>query len=435
MQKSCPNCKQQSLFFDERTHSYECLNLKCKHKFSQEEIDAILDTQAENANQHHSQQLRHLSSAQKFALRLLHSIGRSFFALAHVKTFISLIAIVGFIDLVRRAYVLFTNIKDQTSAVIGAILFLVELGLWFWLVHVLRTRRYAREKPSFKLVLACICGIVLVLTFAGVEPLRSYKNTTLEYIAGKMRDVSSGTFPSTSKGPADLQANVAIVEGVCIEDNGQVLYTKVSDDTHVSWIVDISVRNNGYKNPVSGNLGNWILVTSENTYSPSGFIKYLPPDLNVEPGQSGSTTLRFYVPRSLEITGAQLKYQGEEPNCYTSLGGNNAVVGLYDISNKIAVDTGAYLKVVDIWGIDLGLFGVGIFVQLESTPTTQIGRYDVTLYTDRESFGTKTIDWAKGQELAKVDWGLDPTARPLAELARGKTCKDVFQVKIAFNPY
>jgi len=59
---------------------------------------------------------------------------------------------------------------------------LVEVGLWFWIVAILRSGRYRYRRPKFKLVFITVIAITLVCAFAGIEPLSSYKDTISNYI-------------------------------------------------------------------------------------------------------------------------------------------------------------------------------------------------------------------------------------------------------------
>lgn len=89
------------------------------------------------------------------------------------KLFLNLLIIAGLVDIIQRGYTLFTH---QTDPIKNTIIFLIEIGLWFWIVAILRGRRYRYRQPKFKLVLITIIAITLVCTFAGIEPLSSYKD-------------------------------------------------------------------------------------------------------------------------------------------------------------------------------------------------------------------------------------------------------------------
>jgi len=75
------------------------------------------------------------------------------------------------------------------SPVTGSIVFLLEGGILIWTVRALRSRTYRRVAPSVKLVLLVCATITLVLAFAGVEPLSSYKDWAIEWTSEKVEDL------------------------------------------------------------------------------------------------------------------------------------------------------------------------------------------------------------------------------------------------------
>lgn len=89
------------------------------------------------------------------------------------KIFLCLAVITDLGILTRNAYLLFTH---QTIPVLGTIIFLAEVGILIWLISILRNRRYRWQRPSFKLVCITLVAISLVCTFAGIEPMASYKD-------------------------------------------------------------------------------------------------------------------------------------------------------------------------------------------------------------------------------------------------------------------
>jgi len=88
------------------------------------------------------------------------------------KLFLSLLVIAGLVDIIRRGYILLTQ---QTNPMLDTIICLVEVGLWFWVLYILRGRKYRHRQPKFKIVFVAVIAISLVLAFAGLEPLTSYK--------------------------------------------------------------------------------------------------------------------------------------------------------------------------------------------------------------------------------------------------------------------
>ncbi len=114
----------------------------------------------------------------------LHRIWRKIPLSVH-KLFLSLLVIAGLVDIVRRGSTLFTQ---QTDPIKNTIILLVEVGLWFWLVTILRSRRYRYRKPKFKLIFITVIAITLVCTFAGIEPLSSYKDNLFNSIGDYLEE-------------------------------------------------------------------------------------------------------------------------------------------------------------------------------------------------------------------------------------------------------
>ncbi len=124
-----------------------------------------------------------------------------------LKLFLSLLVIFGFVDIIYRSYILFTH---QISPVMGTVMFLAEVGFWIWLITVLRRPKYRYSKPSFKLIFVSLLGIILVCTFAGIEPLSTYKDSALNKITTSLisnkstpnntSDVVAPTNPSATYG-------------------------------------------------------------------------------------------------------------------------------------------------------------------------------------------------------------------------------------------
>lgn len=93
------------------------------------------------------------------------------------KLIINLMVIAGLALVVWTAYRLFTHQLDATS---GTLVFLLEVGFLTWAISVLRSHKYKRIKPSFKLVSFLLLGVALVGTFAGVQPMSMYKNNLVD---------------------------------------------------------------------------------------------------------------------------------------------------------------------------------------------------------------------------------------------------------------
>lgn len=91
---------------------------------------------------------------------------------------LSLVILGGFGVLIWYGYLLFTH---RVTPVIGSIIFILGIAAWVVVIIILR-RRYKWTKPSFKLTTFLVVIILLIFTFAGVQPLGSYKDQAIENI-------------------------------------------------------------------------------------------------------------------------------------------------------------------------------------------------------------------------------------------------------------
>lgn len=124
------------------------------------------------------------------------------------KLFLSLLVIAGLGLVTWTGYLLFTHQSDPIS---GTVTLLLEIGFLIWIISVLRSRKYKRIKPSFKLVFFSVVGITLICAFAGIEPLATYKDTSLDVIttqAGKVAEFLKEAGPAQG----DVTSAVAKVE-------------------------------------------------------------------------------------------------------------------------------------------------------------------------------------------------------------------------------
>lgn len=92
------------------------------------------------------------------------------------KLALNLAILAGFVMLIWYGYLLFTH---KVAPLIGSIVFIVGIAVWVILIRILR-KRYKWTKPSFKLTTFSVITILLILTFAGIQPLASYKDNLIE---------------------------------------------------------------------------------------------------------------------------------------------------------------------------------------------------------------------------------------------------------------
>ena len=144
------------------------------------------------------------------------------------KLFLALLAIAVFVELVRRSYLVFAR---QGSSNANIMIFLLEIGLLVLVVSALRSDRFKWAKPSFKGVLLSVVVIALVCAFAGVQPLTSYKDTTIDLVGKGWQFITShvagGTVASAvaKAEPAVVRVETtdAIGSGMIVDKSGYVL--------------------------------------------------------------------------------------------------------------------------------------------------------------------------------------------------------------------
>ena len=145
------------------------------------------------------------------------------------KLFLALVAIAGFVELVRRGYLIFAQENSPNSNII---IFMLEIGLLTLIVSALRSHRFRWVKPSFKMVLLPTLAIVLVCAFAGMEPLASYKDMTISLVGQGWQFITSHitTEGDVASAVARVEAAVVRVEttastgsGIVIDQSGYVL--------------------------------------------------------------------------------------------------------------------------------------------------------------------------------------------------------------------
>ncbi len=108
------------------------------------------------------------------------------------KLLLDLLAIVCLVAAGWVGYRLF--VQHAIAPVLGSIIFIISLGVLIWNISVLRSNRYRFGSPSFELVFFSLLGIVLILSFAGVQPFVGYKNAVVSKI-NAIREGAGGIIP------------------------------------------------------------------------------------------------------------------------------------------------------------------------------------------------------------------------------------------------
>ncbi len=97
---------------------------------------------------------------------------------------------------------LFTQQLMQ-SPLIGSLLFLAELAVFIWLCRVVSKNSW--QRPSMKLTVFSLICLFFILSFAGVQPLSTYKDSLFNSISTYFRNANQpNTTPSdTTPSPSD----------------------------------------------------------------------------------------------------------------------------------------------------------------------------------------------------------------------------------------
>jgi hypothetical protein len=122
--------------------------------------------------------------------------------------------------LVWLGYRLFTH-SFGVGPMAGAIIFIACIACWILLVRLMRSRKYRWTKPSFKLTTLCVVAVVLVLGFAGVQPLSDYKDRVISEISARL---STSGIPVFESPPIPYGTYCDLLETTCIAFSKDHLY-------------------------------------------------------------------------------------------------------------------------------------------------------------------------------------------------------------------
>jgi len=164
---------------------------------------------------------------------------------------------------------------------------------------------------------------------------------------------SSAPTPPASTYPADMSGHVTIADKVIVEhpkSHKKLELTAFLPDRNVWWIVDVSVKNKDYENPITSIWDSsismpvgqehriWSIMIDGKLWSGLENLDiFTPPSMRLLKGQSGKTTFTFEVPINTSPSDVQICYRGQEPYSFGKLSGGKKVA-LYDWDLKKAVE-------------------------------------------------------------------------------------------------
>lgn len=219
---------------------------------------------------------------------------------------------------------------------------------------------------------------------------------------------SSTPTPQPSSYPADISGHVTIAEKV---KSGTAIAVPPNKEGDIFWIVDVSVKNNAYDGPVEASLETgykgWEIIANDKVYRPraSGSPKTHPP-MSVALNKTGQFMLYVVVPDTLQISDAQICYQGQQPYSYGELTGGDKVAA-YDwgLKKAIAVSRATNIATTEsMWVSSVGTpFSIitgekhspyNLIVELKPTKSALPDhKYIVELYENKEYRDERFISW------------------------------------------
>ena len=108
---------------------------------------------------------------------------------------LSLLSLLGL--LIWSGVSLFTQ-QFMQSPLMGSLLFLVEIAVFIWLCRVVSKNGW--RQPSMKLTVFSLICLFLIFSFAGVQPLSTYKDSLVNSISTYFRNANQ---PDTTPSPSD----------------------------------------------------------------------------------------------------------------------------------------------------------------------------------------------------------------------------------------
>jgi hypothetical protein len=149
--------------------------------------------------------------------------------------------------------------------------------------------------------------------------------------------------PQTAKYPANLSGRVTISEKM---KSPNVPVAVSAGQGWVFWIVQISVKNVSYSNPITDHsagrswFNDWRIVAnnagSNVPWQYDVLSDFSPGSFNIASGQSGQLTMVFIVQGTTALEDAQICYVGQDPSSFGKLT-EVKTVEAYDWASKTAI--------------------------------------------------------------------------------------------------
>lgn len=160
------------------------------------------------------------------------------------KLFLNILVLVCIAVPIWIAFQIF--VSHTLSLAYGGIILAVDIGVLVWNISVLR--HYGHSTPSFWLTTLVIVGCLVILSFTGVQPFTSYKQSAVDWVSTQISDISCSTTSVANIGehgmwvdclPAGIDPDYATSYFLYVE---LVPTSRAKDDT--TYTVDLYEKGN-----------------------------------------------------------------------------------------------------------------------------------------------------------------------------------------------
>jgi len=264
------------------------------------------------------------------------------------KLVLAILTVVCALAVIWTGYLLYTQKLSQVTAII---ILAVVIAVLIWDAFLLSRHKVGPGVAFAAFVVTSLVGST-VCAFSCIEPFVAAKRQVAYYAQSFSSpftqklplgtvELSKGQIPSASQYPADISGRVIIPERVIAKWSADAPdpLELTHEEGKVWWIIEVSVRNKAYKEPITSRYQDWPLKVSDGVYYAKSYqdqIRAAYP-LSVPSGGTGQTTFRFLVPDTLKVGEAQLAYRGSEGVSYGALSGGERVP-LYDWDSKTVIN-------------------------------------------------------------------------------------------------
>ena len=243
-----------------------------------------------------------------------------------------------------------------------------------------------------------------------------------------------------SEYPADIKGDVksvGFIKNYILKHPGEKL---VASRGSVLWVVDISVKNKDYPEPIYGDYSYWVIEGSGSVYSPPKILAQMARLMGKDfgacsTGQTEQLLNVFEVPNSLALSDAQLVYQGQKPYSYGGLRGGEEVTG-YDLLSKKVITASQVYNIAtteDMWvsAIPGWVSPYELIVEVKPIEAEANKIYKACLYENSELRATVKVGWNQPEvNVSKVKLVRFPITKAESAAYLFEEVSHIFEVKV-----